>query len=74
MKPIDAPDWVDQDLLTKQDAADRLDVEIGDDQARLTELESSDAHDDSRRSAITLVRRRIAAMTEIRDELRRSVR
>ncbi|MCK0517348.1 hypothetical protein [Williamsia sp. DF01-3] len=66
MEPIDAPDWVDQDLLTRSDAAERLDAEIADDRERLAGLEAAHAQ----QSALTLVQRRIDAMSEMAAELR----
>ncbi|MBV7706968.1 hypothetical protein A5780_25210 [Nocardia sp. 852002-20019_SCH5090214] len=64
-KDIDAADWVEQDLLTKQEAGERLAEEIVRVRARLGELRAGagDA------AAMTMVARRLAAMEAIRDSL-----
>jgi chromosome segregation ATPase len=61
--PVD--DWTDQDLLTKQEARERLDAEIGRTQAQLEELrtEKPDAEPE-----IALLARRLQAMKSIRGE------
>ncbi|MGH4002071.1 MAG: hypothetical protein ACRDTJ_31920 [Pseudonocardiaceae bacterium] len=68
-KDIDAPDWVDQDLLTKDEAAERLDEEIVLVRERLARLEAGSAGPDPE-SAIAMVRRRLVAMEELRASLR----
>ncbi|MGH3976596.1 MAG: hypothetical protein ACRDS9_25250 [Pseudonocardiaceae bacterium] len=68
-KDIDAPDWVDQDLLTKDEAAERLDEEIDLVRERLARLEARTAGPDPE-SAIAMVRRRLVAMEELRASLR----
>jgi len=68
-KDIDAPDWVDQDLLTKDEASERLDEEIVLVRARLARLEAGSAGPDPE-SAIAMVRRRLVAMEELRTSLR----
>jgi hypothetical protein len=66
-EPVDqlpASDWTDQDLLTKDEARGRLIEEIGETQARLSQLER-DSPDDPE---IPLLARRLNAMESIRDE------
>lgn len=67
-KDIDAPDWVDQDLLTKDEAAERLDEEIVLVRERLARLEATAAGPDQA-SAIEMVRRRLVAMENLRASL-----
>ncbi|WP_017934931.1 hypothetical protein [Nocardioides sp. Iso805N] len=67
-KDIDAPDWVDQDLLTKDEAAERLDEEIVLVRERLARLEAAPAGPDPV-SAIEMVRRRLVAMEKLRASL-----
>ena len=57
-------DWTDQDLLTKDEARERLVGEIGRTRARLAKLENSNADD----AEIALLTRRLNAMESIRDE------
>lgn len=57
-------DWTDQDLLTKDEARDRLIDEIGRTRARLDELTATNAD----ASEVTLLARRLNAMESIRDE------
>ncbi|MDN2497054.1 hypothetical protein FHY52_10155 [Nocardia nova] len=64
-KDIDAADWVEQDLLTKQEAGERLAEEIVRVRARLGEFRAG-AGDVA---AMTMVARRLAAMEAIRDSL-----
>jgi hypothetical protein len=60
--PVD--DWADQDLLTKDQARDRLTVEIGRTQTRLDELKARNAD----AAEITALGRRLDAMESIRSE------
>lgn len=64
-KDIDAADWVDQDLLTREEAGERLDEEIVRVRARLCDLESG-AGDPA---ALAMVTRRLTAMESIRSSL-----
>ena len=61
-------DWTDQDLLTKDEARERLVEEIGRVKARLEELQTST--DDSARvdAEVTMLARRLNAMESVRDE------
>ena len=67
-KDIDAPDWIDQDLLTRDEAGERLDEEIGSVRRRLAELENSVA-DERTADSIEMVRRRLTAMENVRAAL-----
>ena len=67
-KDIDAADWVEQDLLTKQEAGERLAEEIVRVRARLGEFRAGAADV----AAMTMVARRLAAMESIRDSLQPS--
>ncbi|MDT5201395.1 MAG: hypothetical protein QOH34_2917 [Mycobacterium sp.] len=61
-------DWTDQDLLTKEEAHERLVEEIGRTRARLEEVQArtgDPAHSDAE---ITLLARRLNAMESVRDE------
>jgi hypothetical protein len=62
-------DWTDQDLLTKDEARERLVEEIGRTRARLArkvvEVTGDPAHSDAE---ITLLARRLNAMESVRDE------
>jgi len=60
--PVD--DWTDQDLLTKDEARERLVSEIGRTKARLDQLQS----DNSDEAEIALLSRRLNAMESVRDE------
>lgn len=60
--PVD--DWTDQDLLTKDEARERLVEEIGRTKARLDQLQS----DHSDEAEIALLSRRLNAMESVRDE------
>ena len=61
-------DWTDQDLLTKDEARERLVEEIGRARARLDELRAST--DDPARIDVeaTMLARRLNAMESVRDE------
>ncbi|WGL54059.1 hypothetical protein P5P86_09565 [Nocardioides sp. BP30] len=67
-KDIDAPDWIDQDLLTRDEAAERLDEEIILVRERLARLEATPSGPDPD-SAIGMVRRRLVAMEQARRAL-----
>ncbi len=58
-------DWTDQDLLTKDEARDRLVDEIGRTQGRLAGL---DPGNPDHEAEIALLTRRLDAMESIRDE------
>ncbi|ASR03206.1 hypothetical protein GCWB2_12045 [Gordonia rubripertincta] len=64
-KDIDAADWVDQDLLTREESRGRLDDEIEFERNKLNKLESDSGSADS----ITMARRRLVAMQNLRDSL-----
>jgi hypothetical protein len=64
VEQLPVSDWTDQDLLTKDEARERLVDEIGRCRARLDELEAANADD----SEITLLARRLNAMESIRSE------
>jgi hypothetical protein len=59
--PVD--DWTDQDLLTKDEARERLVEEIGRTKARLDQLQT-----DADEAEIALLSRRLNAMESVRDE------
>lgn len=63
MDRLGVDDWADQDLLTKDEARQRLAAEIGRTQHRLATLKHPD--DDAE---IALLSRRVAAMESIRSE------
>lgn len=67
-KDIDAPDWVDQDLLTREEAGERLDEEIETVRRRLAELEAA-APDQNNADSQAMVRRRLSAMESLRSTL-----
>jgi hypothetical protein len=56
--PLD--DWADQDLLTKQEARERLVEEIGRTRSRLEQLRNEGAVDEG--AEVTLLSRRLNAM------------
>ena len=58
-------DWTDQDLLTKDEARDRLVDEIRSARARLAQLDGDNPDDDAE---ISLLARRLNAMESTRDE------
>ena len=68
-KDIDAADWTDQDLLTRDEAGERLDDEIAVARKRLSELETKDAGDTDVAASLAVVRRRLAAMESLRSHL-----
>ena len=61
-------DWTDQDLLTKDEARERLVGEIGRTRARLEQLQASTADADSIDAEVRLLERRLNAMESVRDE------
>jgi hypothetical protein len=64
IEQLPVSDWTDQDLLTKDEARERLVDEIGRTRARLDELTASKADDPE----IALLERRLNAMESVRDE------
>jgi hypothetical protein len=64
IEQLPVSDWTDQDLLTKDEARDRLVGEIGRTRARLDELTAKNADDPE----ILLLARRLNAMESVRDE------
>jgi hypothetical protein len=64
VEQLPVSDWTDQDLLTKDEARERLVEEIGRTAAHLAQLE----RDGGDEAEITLVARRLNAMQSIRDE------
>jgi hypothetical protein len=64
IEQLPVSDWTDQDLLTKDEARERLVGEIGRARARLDELTAQDAEDPE----IRLLERRLNAMESVRDE------
>lgn len=64
-KDIDAADWIDQDLLTREESRDRLGEEIEFQRNKLSKLESDAGKADS----IELTKRRLAAMENLKDSL-----
>jgi hypothetical protein len=64
IEQLPVSDWTDQDLLTKDEARERLVDEIGRTRARLDELTATNADDPE----ITLLARRLNAMESVRDE------
>jgi hypothetical protein len=61
-------DWTDQDLLTKEEARERLVEEIGRTRARLEEVQARAADPAQRDSEVILLVRRLNAMESVRDE------
>lgn len=66
-KRIDADDWSDTDLLTKQEAGERLDDEIALVSGQLTELSAVAGSE----AEVELLTKRLAAMKDARAALRR---
>lgn len=64
IEQLPVSDWTDQDLLTKDEARERLIDEIGSTRARLDELTATNADDPE----ITVLARRLNAMESVRDE------
>jgi hypothetical protein len=64
IEQLPVSDWTDQDLLTKDEARERLVDEIGRTRARLDELTATSADDPE----VTLLERRLNAMESVRDE------
>ncbi|WP_330256211.1 hypothetical protein OG874_17580 [Nocardia sp. NBC_00565] len=67
-KDIDAADWTDQDLLTRDEAGERLVAEIESTRNRLSDLESR-AEDSNIAASIEMNRRRLIAMQALQDSL-----
>ena len=65
IKQLPADDWTDQDLLTKQEARERLAEEIGRTRALLGSLKAQSVADPAE---IHLVTRRLDAMESLRDD------
>jgi hypothetical protein len=61
-------DWTDQDLLTKEEARERLVEEIGRTRARLEEVQALTGDPAQRDAEATLLARRLNAMESVRDE------
>jgi hypothetical protein len=61
-------DWTDQDLLTKDEARERLVQEIGRTRARLEEVQTSTGDPAHIEAEITMLARRLNAMESVRDE------
>jgi hypothetical protein len=61
-------DWTDQDLLTKDEAHERLIEEIGRTQARLAEVQAGGGDPTHVDAEVTLLERRLNAMESVRDE------
>ncbi|WP_083743408.1 MULTISPECIES: hypothetical protein [Mycobacterium] len=61
-------DWTDQDLLTKDEARERLVGEIGRTRARLNEVKASSGDPAQIDAEIILLARRLNAMESVRDE------
>jgi hypothetical protein len=64
IEQLPVSDWTDQDLLTKDEARERLVDEIVRTRARLEELTATNADDPE----IRLLERRLNAMESVRDE------
>lgn len=67
-KDIDAADWTDQDLLTRDEAGERLVEEIEATRAHLIELESR-TDDPHAPASIEMTRRRLIAMENLQESL-----
>jgi hypothetical protein len=61
-------DWTDQDLLTKDEARERLVGEIGRTRARFEEVKAGTSDPAQREAELMLLARRLNAMESIRDE------
>jgi hypothetical protein len=64
IEQLPVSDWTDQDLLTKDEARERLVDEIARARARLDELTAANADDPE----VRLLARRLNAMESVRDE------
>jgi hypothetical protein len=64
IEQLPVSDWTDQDLLSKDEARERLVDEIGHTRARLDELTAASADDPE----VRLLERRLHAMESVRDE------
>jgi hypothetical protein len=61
-------DWTDQDLLTKDEARERLVEEIGRTRARLEEAQTRAGDPAQHDAEVTMLARRLNAMESVRDE------
>jgi hypothetical protein len=61
-------DWTDQDLLTKEEAHERLVEEIGRTKARLEEVRASTGDPARVDAEVRMLARRLHAMESVRDE------
>jgi hypothetical protein len=66
IEQLSRSDWTDQDLLTKEEARERLVEEIGRTRARLEKVQAGGP--DHSEAEITLLARRLNAMESVRDE------
>jgi hypothetical protein len=64
IEQLPVSDWTDQDLLTKDEARERLVHEIDRTRARLDQLRAANADDPE----IMLLERRLNAMESVRDD------
>lgn len=68
-KDIEAADWTDQDLLTRDEANVRLVDEIEITRNRLLELRTQTQDDPDTVASVEMVNRRLVAMENLRDSL-----
>ena len=68
IEQVPQSDWTDQDLLTKNEARERLIEEIGRTQARLAEVQAGGGDPAHVDAEVTLLERRLNAMKSVRDE------
>jgi hypothetical protein len=68
IEQVPQSDWTDQDLLTKDEAHERLIEEIGRTQARLAELQAGGGDPAHVDAELRLLERRLNAMESVRDE------
>ena len=68
-RDIDAADWTDQDLLTREEAGDRLAEAIESTRRRLAELEARPQQGPDGAAAMQMVKRRLLALESRRDSL-----
>lgn len=61
-------DWTDQDLLTKDEARERLAEEIDRTRARLEDVQARTVDPAQRDAEVTLLARRLNAMESVRNE------